>query len=121
MSIPLLIVDDSRTSRKMIIKSLPPEWDVVISEASNGLEALEAYRAGKGEVMFLDLTMPELDGFGVLEALKREGFKAFVFVISADIQPQSIQRVKSLGAMAFVKKPITAEKMSDTLREFGLI
>lgn len=58
MATPITIVDDSGISRKMITKSLPPGWDVEITQASNGLEALEAYHAGKAEMMFLDLTMP---------------------------------------------------------------
>jgi CheY-like chemotaxis protein len=43
-------------------KALPPDWDVEISEAANGEEALQANRSGKAAVMFLDLTMPVLDG-----------------------------------------------------------
>lgn len=121
MPTPVLVVDDSPMARKMLIKALPSNWDVQISQASNGLEALDAYRAGKADVMFLDLTMPELDGYGVLAALQKEGLNCFVFVVSADIQPIAQERVKQLGAMAFVKKPVTAEAIESVLKQYGVL
>ena len=57
----------------------------------------------KREIMFLDLTMPEMDGYGVLETLQKEGLNSFVVVVSADIQPIAQERVKQLGAIAFCK------------------
>ena len=121
MSLPILVVDDSAMARKMLIKSLPPEWDVEISQAANGVEAIEAYRAGKAAVMFLDLTMPVLDGFGVLEALRKEDLNSMVIVVSADIQPIAQERVMSLGAIAFVKKPVSSELISNVLKQYGVI
>lgn len=121
MAIPLLICDDSNMARKQVARSLPDGWDVDITFASNGLEALEAIRLGKGEMMFLDLTMPELDGFGVLEALKQEDLKTVVIVISGDIQPDAQERVKKLGALDFIKKPINQDKLINTLQSFGLL
>ena len=121
MSLPILVVDDSAMARKMLIKSLPPEWDVAISQAENGVEALEAYRAGKAAVMFLDLTMPVLDGYGVLEALRKEDLNSMVIVVSADIQPVAQERVMSMGAIAFVKKPVSSELISSVLKQYGVI
>ncbi|WP_255987414.1 response regulator [Chitinolyticbacter albus] len=120
MPTPILVVDDSVMARKMLIKALPSSWDVEITQAGNGIEALAAYRAGKAEVMFLDLTMPELDGYGVLETLQREGLNSFVVVVSADIQPMARERVRQLGAIAFVKKPVNAEQIEAILREYGI-
>ncbi len=121
MATKVLVVDDSTTSRKMLIRSLPPDWDIELSQASNGLEALEAYRAGKAEVMFLDLTMPEMDGFQVLETLQKEGLDSFVIVVTADIQPQAEARVKKLGAMGFIKKPVNMQKLVELLKEYGIL
>jgi two-component system chemotaxis response regulator CheY len=121
MSVPVLVVDDSAMARKMLIKALPPSWDVEISQAGNGVEAMDAYRAGKAAVMFLDLTMPVMDGYQVLEALQKEDLNSFVIVISADIQPIAQQRVKDLGAIAFVKKPVTSEVLEDVLKKYGVL
>lgn len=121
MAIPLLICDDSNMARKQVAKSLPSGWDVDITFAKNGLEGVQAIREGKGEMVFLDLTMPELDGFGVLETIRAEDLNAVVIVISGDIQPQAKERVMSLGALAFIHKPINADKLSSTLEKFGLL
>lgn len=121
MALPILVVDDSAMARKMLIKSLPAEWDVEISQAANGKEALDAYRAGKAAVMFLDLTMPEMDGFQVLEELRKEDLNSMVIVVSADIQPVAQERVLSMGAIAFVKKPISPDILSGVLKQYGVI
>lgn len=121
MATPILVTDDSSMSRKLVIKALPPEWEVEISQASNGQEALELCRQGKAHVMFLDLTMPVMDGFGVLEEIKKEGLNVFVIVISADVQPKAQERVKELGAIAFLKKPVKREEVTQVLTEFGIM
>ncbi|MDO3382105.1 response regulator [Gilvimarinus algae] len=121
MSTPLLICDDSKMARNQVARALPDTWEVDISFASNGVEALDAIRAGRGEMVFLDLTMPEMDGYHVLETIQREQLKSVVIVISGDIQPDARERVTSLGAIDFIQKPINAEKLQETLRKFGLI
>lgn len=120
MATPILVVDDSPMARKMLIKSLPSSWDVDITQAGNGEEAIAAYRAGKADVMFLDLTMPVMDGYGVLETLQKEGLNSFVIVVSADIQPIAAERVKKLGAIAFVKKPVNPDAIVEVLRQYGV-
>lgn len=121
MSIPLLICDDSAMARKQVKRSLPEGWDVNVTMATNGVEGVEAIRSGHGEMVFLDLTMPELDGYGVLEKIKNEGLKCIVIVISADIQPEARERVMRLGALDFIKKPVDGKKLQDVLKKYGLI
>lgn len=121
MSIPLLICDDSAMARKQVKRSLPEGWDVNLIMATNGVEGMEAIRSGQGEMVFLDLTMPELDGYGVLDSIQKEGHKCIVIVISADIQPEARERVMALGALDFIKKPIDSKKLQDVLKKYGLI
>jgi two-component system chemotaxis response regulator CheY len=121
MTIPLLICDDSNMARKQVARSLPNSWDVDITFAKNGLEGLDAIRAGKGEMTFLDLTMPEMDGYGVLENVFNEGLNTMIIVISGDIQPEARERVKKLGAIDFIKKPVNKEKLSELLNTYGLL
>jgi len=121
MAVPVTVVDDSKISRKMVIRALPKDWDIEITQAENGEEAMTAYREGKAEVMFLDLTMPVMDGYQVLEQLQKEALNTFVVVISADIQPEAQERVKKLGAMAFIKKPVKTADIENILREYGIV
>lgn len=117
----VLICDDSSFARKQMARALPPEWNVELHHAEDGLQGLEQIRAGNGEVVFLDLTMPNLDGYGVLETIRREDLPAMVIVVSGDIQPDAQDRVKKLGAMGFIKKPIDADKARQILTEFGIL
>lgn len=121
MAIPLLICDDSAMARKQVFRSLPEEWEVDVTFATQGVEGIEAIREGKGEMVFLDLTMPELDGYGVLQKIQEEGHKSIIIVISADIQPEARSKVMAMGALDFIKKPVNAEKLSDVLKNYGLL
>ncbi len=121
MATPILICDDSSFARKQMARALPSDWDVEITFAENGQIGLEAIKAGKGEVVFLDLTMPVLDGYGVLEAIKGNDLPAMVIVVSGDIQPEAQERVKKLGAMDFIKKPTNKEKITQVLTQFGIL
>ncbi len=120
MGLPVLVVDDSTLARRLLINALPEAWDVDISQATNGTDALVAYREGRASVMFLDLTMPGMTGFDVLETVRAEGLDSFVIVVSADIQPEAKARVKALGAVAFIDKPVSSAKLLPVLKEYGL-
>ena len=121
MAVSVLVVDDSPIARKMLIKALPPDWDIEITQASNGIEALAAYRAGRVDVMFLDLTMPDMDGYQVLETLRKEDLNCLVIVVSADVQEKAQERVLAMGTIAFIRKPITAEGLRDVLKQYGIV
>lgn len=121
MSVSVLVVDDSPMARKMLIRALPPEWDVVITQAAGGQEALQHYRQGQFDVMFLDLNMPEVDGYQVLETLRHEDLNCLVIVVSADIQEAAQTRVREMGAIAFVKKPVDAARIKAVLKEYGVL
>ncbi|GIU43170.1 response regulator [Shewanella algidipiscicola] len=121
MSIPVLICDDSALARKQMARTLPKEWDVDIHFAANGAEGIEAIRAGKGEVVFLDLNMPVMDGYEVLEIIQKEDLPALVIVVSGDIQLKAHERVKALGALDFIQKPVSAEAISHILQEYGIL
>jgi DNA-binding NtrC family response regulator len=120
MSVPVLVVDDSNFARKQVIRALPKSWDIELSQAADGQQAIEMIKAGKGDIVLLDLTMPVLDGFGVLEQIKAHDLPAMVIVISGDIQPEAFTRVMKLGALAFIKKPLDSAELTKVLSDFGI-
>jgi CheY-like chemotaxis protein len=117
----LLICDDSNMARKQLLRALPPDWPVSIVQASNGVEAMAILRQGAIDVMLLDLTMPEMDGYQVLTALQEEKLSCKVIVVSGDVQEQAIERVMQLGALAFVQKPADPDLLKTTLDKLGLL
>ena len=119
--IPLLVCDDSNMARKQVLRALPADWPVSVTEAADGRQAMEAIRRGLGQVVLLDLTMPQMDGYQVLSALRAEGLKAHVIVISGDVQEEAVRRVRELGALAFLKKPFDENELRQTLSQLGLL
>ena len=119
----ILVTDDSKMARKMVIKTLTEniEGDLEIFEAQNGQEALDLYKELSPKIVFLDLTMPIMDGFTALEKIKEFDKNAKVVVISADIQKLSMDRVLQLGAFNFVKKPIDSIKMKQIFKKINNI
>ncbi|MEO4049232.1 response regulator [Pseudomonas sp. CAU 1711] len=119
--IALLVCDDSAMARKQLIRALPPEWPVNITQASQGEEAMAAIRQGLGEVVLLDLTMPVMDGYQVLAKVREEGHSCRILVVSGDVQEEARRRVVELGALGFIRKPAPAEELRATLDELGLL
>jgi chemotaxis protein CheY-P-specific phosphatase CheC len=101
-------------------RSIPDDWDVNVSFAENGQQALALIRAGKADVMFLDLNMPVMDGYETMQVIKDEQLPTMVVVVSGDVQPEARARMLSLGAIDFIRKPIDNEKLTEILRQYGL-
>ena len=120
MTTSLLICDDSTVARKQVARSLPIGWDVNVTFATHGGEAILAIKEGKGDILLLDLNMPVMDGYQVLEAIVKEDLPTLVIVISGDIQPEAYKRVTALGALAFIKKPIDKDKLATVLQSYGI-
>ena len=121
MSTSIVICDDSNMARKQVVRSLPENWSVEINFATNGVEGLEAIKKHQATLLFLDLNMPIMDGYQVLQEILKQGIEIAVIVISGDIQPESLQRVKNLGAIDFIKKPIITDKLLKVLTHAGLL
>jgi sigma-B regulation protein RsbU (phosphoserine phosphatase) len=102
----VLVVDDVADNRDILIRRLRRLGIEQIEQAENGLEALDAIARRGFHLMLLDIMMPELDGFGVLEELKRQGRSDLpVVVISALNEIEPVVRCLELGAEDFVFKP----------------
>ncbi|NQD95478.1 response regulator, partial [Pseudomonas sp. CrR25] len=90
-------------------------------QTGNGREGLEAIRRGGIGLVLLDLTMPELDGYQVLAAIRDEGLAAKVIVVSGDVQDEAVARVQGLGALAFLKKPVDPDALKRALTQSGVL
>jgi CheY-like chemotaxis protein len=111
-----LVVDDSRFARKVLLKSLTPQVpDAEILQAENGQLALDIVKDQHVDVVFLDLTMPVMDGYEALPLMIAAKPGLNVIVVSADVQPQAKEQVLALGAKYHIQKPINADKMKEIL------
>jgi len=120
-AVSLLICDDSSLARKQVLRALPAAWPLNIHQAASGHEALERIRKGGIDVLLLDLTMPDMDGYQVLAVIRDDHLDCKVIVISADIQEEAVRRVLELGALAFIRKPADPVHLRQTLAGLGLM
>lgn len=86
----------------------------------NGEDAVEELQKENYDLLILDLIMPGLDGFGVLEAIKNNQIKVSVIVASNLGQPEDLEKAKSLGAVDyFVKSDTPLSKIVKTIENIG--
>lgn len=103
----ILIAEDEKPLSKALQLKLTNEgFNVEI--ASNGQEALELLEKEPKDILVLDLVMPVLDGFGVLQSLKEKGSKMPIIVLSNLSQNEDIDKVNQLGATKFYIKSNTS-------------
>jgi two-component system LytT family response regulator len=105
-----LIIDDEAPARSRLTRLLKVHPEVEIAgEASNGLEALERIEQTRPDVVFMDIQMPGLDGFGVLRSLPDDLPKPLVvFVTGFD---QHALEAFEANALAYLLKPVEAEQL----------
>ncbi|HJW34212.1 MAG TPA: LytTR family DNA-binding domain-containing protein [Holophagaceae bacterium] len=114
MSLRALIVDDEILARQRIRQMLQGEGDIeVVQECSNGLEAVETIEKLNPDLVFLDIQMPELDGFGVLEAIGPDRMPATIFVTAYD---QYAVHAFDVNAVDYLLKPFDKERFQKTLQ-----
>src|SRR6185503_586463 len=109
-----LIVDDEPLARRGIRQLLEREPDVtVVGEARDGREALRALRLLDPNLVFLDVQMPELDGFGVLRAHGAEQMPPVIFVTAFD---EFAVRAFDAHAIDYLVKPLREARFAEALQ-----
>ena len=106
----ILVAEDDQDVRELIRTRLTSAgFDV--HTARNGIEALSRASTVKPDAMVLDINMPEVDGFSVLEALKVSGYVFPVLVLTARHAADDVRRAIGLGAKDYLTKPFTEAQL----------
>jgi two-component system chemotaxis response regulator CheY len=113
----VLIVDDSRTSRKILKGLLEDEGYEVIGEATNGLEGYDKYVELKPDVVTMDITMPVLDGIAALKKIKDDYPEAKIIMITAAGQKTKMVEAVRNGASEFVAKPFEKDHLKAVIEK----
>jgi two-component system LytT family response regulator len=110
MMIRTLIIDDVQLARERLKRCLADEPEVeIVGECDNGEQAVESIRALGPDLIFLDVQMPALDGFGVLNAFNGERLPAVIFVTAYN--EYAIQAFE-VHALDYLLKPVDCERLS---------
>ena len=115
MHLKILTVDDSQTIRIFIKKAFAP-YDCDIIEAQNGVEGLAMARCEIPDLIFLDITMPLMDGIEMLSTIKRrKPLKNIpIVMLSADSGKNTIHNFKNMGAADYVVKPFRKDRIIES-------
>lgn len=104
----ILIVDDSRTSRKVLRGILEQGGHTVIGEAVDGADGVHKYQELKPDLVTMDITMPVVDGIEALEMILALNKEAKVVMITAAGQKEKMIECVKIGAQEFITKPFNA-------------
>jgi two-component system LytT family response regulator len=108
-----LVVDDEALARQRVRHLLRRSTDIeVVGECANGLEAVKAIEELSPDLVFLDIQMPELDGFGVVEAVGTDRMPTTLFVTAYD---QHALRAFEVHAVDYLLKPFSPERFHQAL------
>jgi two-component system, LytTR family, response regulator len=112
-AIRTVLVDDEALALARLRRLLEPEADVaIIAECTSGRAAIEAVETLRPELLFLDVQMPEVDGFGVLDGIAATSMPFVVFVTAFDAHAV---RAFEVCAVDYLLKPIDAERVQQTV------
>jgi two-component system, chemotaxis family, chemotaxis protein CheY len=113
----MMIVDDSMIVRMKIQDGHQVDDIEIVGEAANGKQALEMFRRLLPNLVTMDITMPELDGIGCIEAIVAINPDVRILVISALADKAIAIEAIKCGASGFINKPINERKLNDALVE----
>ena len=118
MSKVVLTVDDSRTMRDMLNLALV-DAGFRVTQAVDGMHGLEVLRAEETpHVIVTDINMPKLDGFGFIEAVRKDGrFRAIpILVLTTESDVEKKNRARQAGATGWIVKPFDSVKLVEAIR-----
>ena len=119
MAITVLVVDDSKTSRKMLSDVLTRMGLEVIGEAVNGEEGFLKYKELRPDIVTMDITMPVMNGLESLLLIKHEDENAKVVMITAAGQKNNLMQAVKAGAEEFLTKPLEEEEIRRVIGEIA--
>lgn len=114
-----LVVDDTKNIRILLEKTLELEG-FSVETASSGSQALDKLKTQSYDLVFLDIKLPEVSGTEVLRKIRREGNNTPIIIITAYPTVKNAVDCIQLGAITYLQKPFTADRLKNTLKQFNL-
>lgn len=117
----ILLVDDASVSKLMLRKILAGDDYEIVGEASNGIEAIQKYQVLKPDLVTMDISMPDMDGFEALVAIKKIDPNAKIIMCSSLSHKLRVLQAISAGAVNFIVKPFEGPKVIEIVnRALGI-
>ncbi len=113
-----LVVEDSPTMRQLIVFALRRLRNVKVTEADDGVDALKKMQTGKFDILITDINMPMMDGLKLVSMVRKDpNHQAIpIIIITTEGAAEDRQRALTLGANAYITKPIQAPQVINTVK-----
>ncbi len=112
----VLVTDDTPANRQLVGLVLT-NAGLTVSEAENGLQAVEKATAENFDLLLMDMQMPIMDGFTATRMLREQGLTQPIFALTANVMQSDRERCEAAGCTGFLTKPIDIDKLLATLAE----
>ena len=112
-----IVVDDDLDTCDVLSDYLEIKQVQVLANGYNGKEAVDLYQKHNPDLVFLDIMMPEYDGFYALEKIRQLNPTAYVIIITGDLTIETHNKLKSMKASAIIYKPFDIEKIMMVVKE----
>lgn len=118
-SINILVVEDSPTMRQLIVFALKRLKDVFVTEASDGVDGLKKLSGQKFDLMIADINMPIMDGLKLVSLVRQDSkYKSMpIIIVTTEGAEEDKKRGLTLGANAYLTKPVQTTQLISTVKE----
>jgi len=113
----VLVVDDSLIIRKKLTKIIEKLGHEVVYGAKNGQEGIDSFISKKPDLVTMDITMPDMDGITAVKKIIEEDSEAKIIMVTSHGQEDMVIKSIQAGAVGYMLKPITEEKLAHTIGE----
>lgn len=111
----VLIIEDDKKFRVLLKRLLEKKFRKEVLEAAHGAEGLEVYKNESPDLIFLDISMPIMDGYECLTRIREEDQKIPVVILTCISSRECVERVSQLGIDAYIVKSDTVLRLEERL------
>lgn len=113
----IMMVDDS-PSMRMLLRLALSDLGYAVTEAEDGVAALDRFADHTPDLLITDINMPRMDGFGLIEAVRREDHLRDlpILVLTTESSDEKKQRARRAGATGWIVKPFNPDKLAAAIR-----
>ncbi|MFC5196489.1 response regulator [Bizionia hallyeonensis] len=116
-NLKVLVVDDN-TVNVIVLKKLLEDIDIHVDSATNGQIAIEQFRSKNYNLIFMDIHMPQMDGYEATEIIRKEDNEIIIIGLSANVTSTAIQKAMDSGMNNYITKPFTKERLYKLLLNY---
>jgi two-component system chemotaxis response regulator CheY len=116
----VLVVDDSGTMRKIVIRALNNVGLTDIVEAGDGIQALAAFQANQINLVMTDWNMPNKSGLELTQDIRSTGSKVPIFMITTESEKERVLEAIKNGVTDYLMKPFTQDVLQEKLQKYSI-